>query len=493
MIRSTGSHFFYLEVILTMTNVKELFRGEESKACLPLLKLAGEIASSLDVEAYVVGGFVRDLMMGRPLNDIDIMVVGDGIAYAKKVSLALGIGKVVPFEKFGTAIIPSQPIQIEIASARTEKYDDHSRKPSQIKYTDLKGDLVRRDFTINAMAVDIRPDYFGELHDPFEGILDLSAQRLVTPLDPDDTFSEDPLRMMRAAYFASKLGFNMDLECFESIQRQAKRIEIVSWERKTTELQKILKTTKPSIGLNILQKTGLMEYVFPEIDNMVGLDQTSEWHHKDIYTHTMQVVDNAAILTDKMEIRFAALVHDIAKPHTRRIDPKKGYTFHGHSEVGARILIKVAKRMKLSNELRDYLVNLTLLHLRPIALVKGEVTDSAVRRVMVAAGDRIDDLLILCRADITTKNPNKVKRYLNNFQIVESKMANVHERDAMRAFQSPIRGKEIMDICGLTEGKVVGKIKMTIEEAILDGEIENTYQDAKSFLLKNKKSLLDNN
>jgi putative nucleotidyltransferase with HDIG domain len=233
-----------------------------------------------------------------------------------------------------------------------------------------------------------------------------------------------------------------------------------------------------------------MKFVFPEIDNMVGLDQTSEWHHKDIYTHTMQVVDNAANLTNKMEIRFAALVHDIAKPHTRRIDPEKGYTFHGHSEVGARILKKVAKRMKFSNELRDYLVNLTLLHLRPIALVKGEVTDSAVRRVMVAAGDQIDDLITLCRADITTKNPNKVKQYLKNFDIVESKMANVNERDAMRVFQSPIRGKEIMDICGLTEGKIVGIIKKAIEEAILDGDIDNTYEEAKQFLIENKSTYL---
>jgi putative nucleotidyltransferase with HDIG domain len=275
-----------------------------------------------------------------------------------------------------------------------------------------------------------------------------------------------------------------------SIKRQVKRIDIVSWERKTTELEKILKTPKPSIGLNILQETGLMKFVFPEIDNMVGLDQTSEWHHKDIYTHTMQVVDNAANLTNKMEIRFAALVHDIAKPHTRRIDPEKGYTFHGHSEVGARILKKVAKRMKFSNELRDYLVNLTLLHLRPIALVKGEVTDSAVRRVMVAAGDQIDDLITLCRADITTKNPNKVKQYLKNFDIVESKMANVNERDAMRVFQSPIRGKEIMDICGLTEGKIVGIIKKAIEEAILDGDIDNTYEEAKQFLIENKSTYL---
>jgi len=473
-----------------MANVKELFNGDGCKESLPLLQVAGEIAESIGIEAYVVGGFVRDLLMGKPLNDIDIMVVGDGIDFAKRVSKALGIHIVVPFEKFGTALIPSKPIQIEIASARTESYDNHSRKPKDVIYTDLKGDLVRRDFTINAMAVDIRPSQFGDLYDPFEGIQDLHAKRLITPLDPDETFSEDPLRMMRGAYFASKLSFEIDNECLISMKTQVNRIDIVSWERKTTELEKILKTPMPSIGLNILQETGLMKYVFPEIHNMAGLDQTSEWHHKDIFTHTMQVVDNAAKLTHKMEIRFAALVHDIAKPHTRRIDPDKGYTFHGHSEVGARILKKVAKRMKLSNELRDYLVTLTLLHLRPIALVKGEVTDSAVRRVMIAAGDEIDDLLTLCRADITTKNPNKVKRYLKNFDIVQSKMANVNERDAMRAFQSPVRGKEIMDICGLTEGKTVGLIKKAIEEAILEGDIENTYEAAKQFLMENKSKFL---
>ncbi len=473
-----------------MANVKELFNGDGCKDSLHLLKTAGEIASSMEMEAYLVGGYVRDLLMGKPLNDIDIMVVGDGIAYAKQVSKAINVHKIVPFEKFGTALIPSQPVQIEIASARTEYYNHHSRKPNKVEYTNLQGDLIRRDFTINAMAVDIRPETFGDLYDPFEGIQDLETNRLVTPLDPDETFSEDPLRMMRAAYFASKLSFQLEGECLRSIKRQSKRIEIVSWERKTTEFEKILKTKKPSIGLNILQETGLMAHVFPEIANMVGLEQTSEWHHKDIYDHTMQVVDNAAQLTDKMEIRFAALVHDIAKPHTRRIDPDKGYTFHGHSEVGARILEKVAKRMKLSNDLRDYLVTLTLLHLRPIALVKGEVTDSAIRRVMVAAGENLDDLLTLCRADITTKNPNKVKRYLKNFDIVESKMADVNERDAMRAFQSPLSGHEIMKICGLNEGEQVGTIKKAIEEAILDGEIENTYDAAKEFLLNNKSYLL---
>ena len=410
-------------------------------------------------------------MMGLPLNDIDIMTVGEGIPFAKKLSDELGVKKIIPFKKFGTAMIPNKSVQIEVATARTESYNDDSRKPSEVIYTNLKGDLLRRDFTINAMA----PDTFGNLTDPFGGIADINKKILRTPLDPDATFSEDPLRMMRAAYFASKLGFTIEKECRASMKRQAYRIDIVSWERIRDEFIKILKTKKPSVGLVILQKTGLMETVFPEIHVMYGMEQTSEWHHKDIFAHTLQVVDNAAELSDKMEIRFAALVHDIAKPNTRRTDENKGYTFHGHDAVGERMLNKVAYRLKLPNTLKEYLKKLTLLHLRPIALIKDIVTDSAVRRLMFAAGDDLDDLMILCRADITTKNPNRVKQYLKNFKKVEEKMSNVTERDAMKAFQSPVRGAEI---------------KEAIEEAILDGKIDNSYDAAKDYLLEIKDGIL---
>ena len=341
------------------------------------------------------------------------------------------------------------------------------------------------------MAMDIHPSRFGDLTDPFGGIADIENKILRTPLDPDETFSEDPLRMMRAAYFASKLGFQIEQRCRKSIKNQAYRIEIVSMERIRDEFIKILKTKKPSIGLVILQKTGLMKIVFPEIHVMYGMDQTSEWHHKDIFAHTLQVVDNSAQLSDKMEIRFSALVHDIAKPNTRRVDKNKGYTFHGHDAVGERMIETVAKRMKLSNELKDYLKKLTLLHLRPIALVKDVVTDSAVRRLMVAAGEHLDDLMTLCKADITTKNPKRVNRYLKNFKKVEEKMANVVERDAMKKFQSPVRGQEIMSICGLTEGRVVGQIKKAIEEAILDGEIENTHESALGYLNEIKDNYLN--
>ncbi len=471
-----------------MANIQELFKPYPE--ILSILNTAGQLAAEEGQEAYVVGGVVRDVLLGRDLNEVDIMVVGDGIAFARRLSRRLGVKTVVPFEKFGTAQIPGE-IPVEIATARTESYEAGSRKPRQVTASDLSGDLVRRDFTINAMGVDIRPDSFGTLYDPFGGIGDLKRERLITPLDQDETFSDDPLRMLRAAYFSAKLGFTIDDSLLASMERQANRITIVSWERITAELIKILASSKPSIGLLVLQQTGLMKHVFPEIHAMYGMEQAPEWHHKDVFYHTLQVVDNAAALSDKMEIRFAALVHDIAKPVTRKIDRRKGYTFHGHDAVGEKMLNRVARRMKLPNQLRDYLKKLTLLHLRPIALAKNDITDSAVRRVMVAAGEDIDDLLTLCRADITSKNPVKVKKYMGNFERVEALMKDVQERDSLRAFQSPVRGDTIMEVCGLTEGKVVGQIKHAIEEAILDGKIENTYEAAYDYLLQIKDSYLN--
>jgi putative nucleotidyltransferase with HDIG domain len=471
-----------------MSNIHHLIA--ENSVGSKVMRLAGKLGVERGHDIYVVGGYVRDLFLGRPLKEIDFMVVCDGVEFAEALAKKLKVKKIVPFPKFSTAKIPYKAIPIEVAAARSEFYEKGSRKPKKVVYTDLQGDLLRRDFTVNALAVDLHPDRFGELNDPYGGISDLKAKMLKTPLNPDETFSEDPLRMMRAAYFAAALDFTIDEQCFNAIHEQAQRISIVSQERVTAELIKILSTNKPSIGLIILQKTGLMKYVFPEIDDMYGLEQTKEWHHKDIFYHTMQVVDNAAQLSDKMKLRFAALVHDIAKPKTRKVDSKKGYTFHGHDAVGERILNKVAKYLKLPNELRDYLKKLTLLHLRPIAIVNSEVTDSAIRRVIVAAGDELDDLMTLCRADITTRNPNRVKKYLQNFEIVESKMSNVEERDAMRAFQSPVRGKEIMESCGLSEGKEVGKIKQAIEEAILNGDIENEYEAAKEYMFKIKDEIL---
>ena len=471
-----------------MTNITDLINKQPD--VLFILQQIGKIADEANKKVYGVGGVVRDLILDREIKEVDLMVIGDGIEFAKKVADKIGVSKIVPFHKFSTAHIPNKPIAIEIAAARQETYSSESRKPKTIKYTDLKGDLIRRDFTINAMAVSITPKNFGELHDPYNGLDDLKAKRLVTPLEANKTFSEDPLRMIRAAYFASKLDLKIEQDCIESIKQQADRIKIVSQERITNEFTKILSTDKPSKGLIVLQETGLMKMIFPEIDIMYGMDQSDEWNHKDIFYHTMQVVDNAASLSNKMKLRFAALVHDIAKPNTRKIDPKKGYTFHGHDAIGERMLNKVGKRMKLSNSLKEYLKKLTLLHLRPIALAKKEISDSAIRRLMVAAGDDVIDLLTLCRADITTKNPNKIKKYLSNFERVESKMSDVSERDKMKAFQSPVRGKEIMKILNLEPGKIIGKIKSEIEEAILDGKIENSYDKALEYLMsiKNRKS-----
>ena len=474
-----------------MPNIQQILNSSNYDSVRSILEIAGALGEKKEIEVYVVGGFVRDLLMGSPINDIDLMTVGEGIPFAEMLANELGRKKIVPFKKFGTALIPGNEIQIEVATARKENYEGNSRKPSEIIYTDLEGDLLRRDFTINAMAMNITPLLFGELTDPYGGISDIKKKVIKTPLDPDETFSEDPLRMMRAAYFASKLGFKLDESCLRSIKRQISRIGIVSTERIRDEFIKILTTDKPSIGLVILQKTGLMKTVFPEINVMYGMDQTPEWHHKDIFAHTLQVVDNSAKLSDKMKIRFAALVHDIAKPITRRVDKEKGYTFHGHDAIGGKMIDTVAKRMKLSNDLKDYLKKLTLLHLRPIALVKNIVTDSAVRRLMVAAGKDLEDLMILCRADITTKNPKRVKRYLKNFEKVEEKMANVKERDEMVAFQSPVRGDEIMSICGLKEGTKVGVIKKAIEEAILEGLIDNTHSQALEYLIKIKEDYLE--
>jgi len=336
------------------------------------------------------------------------------------------------------------------------------------------------------MAISLNENNFGEFFDPFNGMEDLKNKILKTPLNPDNTFSDDPLRMMRACYFASKLSLEIEPECLLSIQNNSERISIVSQERITNELFKILGTDRPSIGLNILQQSGLMEYVFPEISIMYGLDQSNEYHHKDIFYHTLEVVDNAAKLSNNVDLRLAALVHDIAKPKTRRLSKSKGYTFYGHDDVGARMLKGVAESMKFSNSTRDFITKLTALHLRPISLAKKEVTDSAIRRLIVDAGEEIDDLMTLCRADITTKNPKNISKYLANFDRVDKRIKEVTEIDKLKAFQSPVRGDEIMKMFNLSPGKEVGKIKTMIEDAIINGEIKNDYSSAISFLTKIK-------
>ena len=465
-----------------MTLIKDIIN--QNKRLAKISKVISELSDETQINAFLVGGCVRDLML-NPLAesiDVDIMVEGDGIDFAEKLARKINVPKIVPFKKFATAKIPFKDYEIEVASARLEKYDESSRNPSEVVMSNIEDDLLRRDFTINAMAVSLNKENFGEFFDPFNGMEDLSKNILRTPLDSDTTFSDDPLRMMRAAYFASKLSLAIDPSCLESIKNNAERITIVSQERKTNELLKILGTKKPSIGLNILQEAGLMEFVFPEISVMYGLDQSNEYHHKDIFYHTLEVVDNAAQLSDKLDLRLAALVHDIAKPKTRRLSKSKGYTFYGHDDLGARMLKGISSSMKFSNSTRDYIAKLTALHLRPISLAKKDVTDSAIRRLIVDAGEEIDDLMKLCRADITTKNPKNITKYLGNFDRVEKRMNEVVEIDKLKAFQSPVRGDEIMKMFDLVPGKEVGKIKTMVEDAIINGEISNDYSSAMSFL-----------
>ncbi len=465
-----------------MTLIKDIIN--QNKRLANISKAISELSDETKINAFLVGGCVRDLML-NPLEeaiDVDIMVEGNGIDFAKKLAEKINVPKIVPFEKFATAKIPYSEFEIEVASARLEKYEESSRNPSEVVISKIEDDLLRRDFTVNAMAVSLNKDNFGEFFDPFNGMEDLSNKILRTPLDSDTTFSDDPLRMMRAAYFSSKLSLEIDSICLKSIKKNAHRIAIVSQERKTNELFKILGTKKPSIGLNILQESGLMNFVFPEIAIMYGMDQSNEYHHKDIFYHTLEVVDNAAQLSDKLDLRLAALVHDIAKPKTRRLSKSKGYTFYGHDDVGARMLKGISSNMKFSNSTRDYITKLTALHLRPISLAKKDVTDSAIRRLIVDAGEEIDDLMKLCRADITTKNPKNITKYLGNFDRVEKRMSEVIEIDKLKAFQSPVRGDEIMKMFNLGPGKEVGKIKTMVEDAIINGEIKNDYSSAMSFL-----------
>ena len=465
-----------------MTLIKDIIN--QNKRLADISKVISKLSDEAQINAFLVGGCVRDLML-NPLAeaiDVDIMVEGDGIDFAEKLAKKINVPKIVPFKKFATAKIPFSDFEIEVASARLEKYDESSRNPSEVVISDIEDDLLRRDFTVNAMAISLNKENFGEFFDPFNGMEDLSNKILRTPLDSDTTFSDDPLRMMRAAYFASKLSLDIDPSCLESIKNNAERITIVSQERKTNELFKILGTKKPSIGLNILQESGLMNFVFPEIAVMYGLDQSNEYHHKDIFYHTLEVVDNAAQLSDKLDLRLAALVHDIAKPKTRRLSKSKGYTFYGHDDVGARMLKGISSNMKFSNSTRDFITKLTALHLRPISLAKKDVTDSAIRRLIVDAGEEVDDLMKLCRADITTKNPKNITKYLGNFDRVEKRMNEVIEIDKLKAFQSPVRGDEIMKMFDLDPGKEVGKIKTMVEDAIINGEIKNDYSSAMSFL-----------
>ena len=450
------------------------------------IKTASEVADKMNVEAFIVGGVVRDIILERENNDIDILVIGSGPDYASKLADALGIKEVVIYKNFGTAHFVFDDLNIEIVGARKESYKRDSRKP-KVDTGGFEDDIKRRDFTINTLAVSLNKNSFGDMIDTFNGLKDLNARIIKTPVDPKITFDDDPLRILRAYRFASQLNFKVDPAVDEAASNLKDRLSIVSQERKTDEFLKILASPKPSVGLIMMFKSGVMETVFPEISNLAGVEQRKDYHHKDVFYHTCEVIDNISEKTDYVWLRFAALVHDIAKPSTKRFVEGTGWTFHGHEDLGARMMPSIFKRMKLPMNKLHYIETLIRLHLRPIALAKEEVTDSAIRRLIVSAGEYLEDLITLCRADITSKNPQKVNKYLDNYERVMRKVLEVEEKDKLRAFQSPVRGEIIMEVCNLKPSKKVGEIKTAIEEAILDGIIGNNYEEAYEFLLKIKK------
>lgn len=454
-----------------------------------VLKRIGSIAEAHGVEAYVVGGYVRDRILCREGTDVDIVVVGDGIAFAKTVAGEFGNRNIVLFEKFGTAMLPLEGGKIEFVTAREESYVPESRKPL-VKQASLESDLSRRDFTVNALAASISGKNIGEVIDPFGGIADIRGKLLRTPLEPERTFDDDPLRMMRALRFASQLHFKIHEETLSGILRKADRITIVSKERITDEFLKILASPKPSVGLGLLKETGLVKHVFPELAETVGVEQRKDFHHKDVFYHTLKVVDNICGTSDNVWLRFVALVHDIAKPRTKAFKEGIGWTFHGHEDLGARMMKGVFRRMRLPTEKLPYVEKLVRLHLRPMVLVSEEVTDSAVRRLLFEAGEDIDDLMALARADITSGNPGRVARYMENYDLVLEKMKEVEEKDRLRSWQPPVRGDEIMEVCSLEPGPLVGVLKKRIEDAVLDGLIPNEHDAALEFLLSIKDDIL---
>ena len=443
------------------------------------------LAELKGLEVFIVGGYVRDLLLGREINEIDYLVIGEGPTFAKLLAEELHIKKVNIFKNFGTAHFNNNGIDFEFVGARKESYNKNSRNP-KVEVGSFDDDINRRDFTINTLAISLNKSNYGDLIDTFEGVEDLNSKTIKTPLNPLETFNDDPLRIMRAFRFASQLNFKVDEQILKAANKLSERLKIVSQERITEEFFKILSTEKPSIGLKLMQDTKVMHVVFPEIANLAGVDQRKDYHHKEVFLHTLQVVDNISEVTNNVWLRFAALVHDIAKPKTKRFAEGIGWTFHGHEEMGARMMKKVFSNLKLPLTKMSYIEKLIRLHLRPIALVSDTVTDSAIRRLSANAGEDLDDLITLCRADITSKNPAKVSKYLNNYNVVMQKVKEVQEKDNLRAFQSPVKGEEIMKICNLKPSKTVGIIKNAIEEAILEGEILNTYEDALKYLLKIK-------
>ncbi|MDR2138564.1 MAG: CCA tRNA nucleotidyltransferase [Tannerella sp.] len=450
----------------------------------PIFQTVADVVAALGgQETYLIGGFVRDMFLRRPSKDIDIVTVGSGIELARAVARQLGreAGLTV-FRNFGTAQVKAGHLELEFVGARKESYARDSRKPV-VENGTLEDDQKRRDFTVNALALCLNRERFGELVDPFGGLDDLEALRIVTPMDPDVTFSDDPLRMMRAVRFASQLGFFIDPDTFDAIIRNRQRIEIISGERIADELNKIILSPKPSVGFELLDACGLLELIFPELCALKGAETMEGVGHKDNFAHTLTVLDRLSKMSDNVWLRWSALLHDIAKPATKRFDRRQGWTFYNHNFVGGKMIPGIFRRMKLPvNEKMRYVQKMVILHMRPIALVDEEVTDSAVRRLLFDAGNDIDDLMKLCEADITSKNPEKVRRYLNNFQLVREKLIQIEEKDRIRNFQPPVSGEEIMATFGLTPSRPVGLIKEAIKDAILDGVIPNDYAAAVEFM-----------
>ena len=459
----------------------------------PIFQVIAETAIEMQIPAYVVGGYVRDFIMGRPSEDIDIVTVGDGVELANNVAARLNEEvKVYVYKNFGTAMFVHKGIRnwrIEFVGARKESYRKNSRKP-EVEAGTMEDDQKRRDFTINAMAISLQPDNYGMLIDPFGGIKDIENRIIRTPTDPDITYSDDPLRMMRAIRFATQLEFEIHRQSLDAISRNRERILIISFERIIDELNKIILSKRPSVGFKLLDETGLMDIIFPEFSALKGAEFVNGKGHKDNFFHTLQVLDNVAEESDNLWLRWAALLHDIAKPVTKKYDPKSGWTFYGHDYIGSKMVLKIFKKLKLPlNEKMKYVQKLVLLHLRPQVLSDEGVTDSAVRRLLFDAGDDVEDLMLLCEADITSKNPRKVKKYLNNFVIVRGKLQEIEGKDKLRNWQPPISGKDIMNAFDIGPSREVGLIKVAIREAILDGRIGSNYHEAYEQMLEEGKKI----